>query len=62
MREPTNQGQPVEVWNAFTRTWSGGFEVAEVVTDDRVRVRRKADDAVLPELEARSVRPRREPN
>ena len=62
MREPTDNGQPVEVWNAFTRTWSGGFEVAEVVAGDRVRVRRQADDVVLPELEAEAVRPRREPN
>ena len=61
MREPTSTGQRVEVWNAFTKTWATGFEVAEVVDRGRIRVRRRADDVVLPgDVSADAVRPDRE--
>lgn len=63
MREPTNEGQPVEVWNGFTRSWAAGFRVAETLEHDRVRVRRSSDDVVLPgDVPASSVRPERRPD
>ena len=62
MREPTNTGQSVEVWNAFTRTWTPGFEVTGADAD-RVRVRRTSEDVELPgDVAADAVRPRRQPD
>ena len=47
MRLPV--GTPVQVRNHFERTWSSGFEVANVRTAGAsYRVRRVSDDAVLP--------------
>ena len=43
-------GTPVQVRNHFDRTWSSGFEVADVRgPGEGYRVRRRSDRAVLPE-------------
>ena len=34
------------MWNVYTRSWTRGFEIAEVV-DDAYRLRRLSDGAVL---------------
>lgn len=35
------------MWNVYTRSWTRGFEIAEVV-EDAYRLRRLSDGAVLP--------------
>lgn len=42
-------GQPVEVFNLFSGSWTGGFEIAEIV-DGAYRLRRTSDQATLPVL------------
>jgi hypothetical protein len=41
-------GDHVEVRNSFDQRWARGFEVAEIVAPDRVRIRRRSDQTVLP--------------
>jgi hypothetical protein len=46
-------GQPVEVRNRFTQSWSAGFEISEIVptpTRRGYRIRRLSDGAVLPDV------------
>jgi hypothetical protein len=46
-------GDPVEVQNRLTGTWSTGFEVEEVVTDapeNHYVIRRWSDGVILPAL------------
>ncbi len=53
-------GTHVEVRNNFNQQWSRGFEIAELVTDDRVRIKRRSDGAVLPvEFDVDDVREER---
>ena len=47
------EGTPVELYSAFDRTWSAGFEIAGVV-DAGYRVRRLSDGSLLPGYTARS--------
>lgn len=42
-------GMAVDVRNRYVGAWSGGFEVAEVVTDG-YRVRRLSDGSTLPDV------------
>jgi len=46
-------GTQVEVYSAFDRTWSAGFEIASV-TDAGYRVRRLSDGSLLPGYTTRS--------
>jgi hypothetical protein len=59
-RAPLEPGTAVEVRNRFDRSWSTGFEVAEVL-DNRYRLLRLSDHSTLPELFDRDdVRRRRQ--
>jgi hypothetical protein len=59
------RGQPVEVRNEFTGSWTGGFEVIDAVAVRRhdgsvveYRVKRCSDGSVLPSLfSPKRVRP-----
>ena len=46
---PLHEGSRVEVRSRFDGSWSGGFEISEVV-DDGYRVRRLSDGSVLPSV------------
>jgi len=51
-------GTEVEVLTRYERHWTTGFEIASV-DDDRIRVRRHSDCAVLPaSFSADEIRPR----
>lgn len=46
-------GSAVEVRNRFTQSWSGGFEISEIVAvpvPRSYRIRRMSDGSVLPDL------------
>ena len=47
------QGTRVELYSAFDRTWSAGFEIAGVI-DTGYRVRRLSDGSLLPGYTTRS--------
>jgi hypothetical protein len=52
-------GTEVEVLTRYERHWASGFEIASV-DDDRFRLRRHSDGAVLPaSFSASEIRPRR---
>jgi hypothetical protein len=52
-------GTEVEVLTRYERHWASGFEIA-AVDDDRFRLRRQSDGAVLPaSFSANEIRPRR---
>jgi hypothetical protein len=52
-------GTEVEVLTRYERHWASGFEIASV-DDDRFRLRRHSDGAVLPtSFSANEIRPRR---
>jgi hypothetical protein len=60
-RTPLEPGTEIEVRNRFDRSWSTGFEVAEIV-DGRYRILRLSDGSTLPEMFDRDdVRRRRRP-
>jgi hypothetical protein len=42
-------GDDVEVFSGFEHTWTTGFSVAEVLQGNRYRLRRRSDDALLPD-------------
>jgi hypothetical protein len=41
-------GDHVEVRNNFDNQWARGFEIAEVVDVEKLRIRRRSDGSVLP--------------
>jgi hypothetical protein len=52
------KGTEVEVLTRYEHHWATGFEIA-AVDDDRFRLRRHSDGAVLPaSFSAREIRPR----
>ena len=46
---PLDVGDDVEVFSGYEHTWSTGFSVAEVLQDNRYRLRRGSDGALLPD-------------
>jgi hypothetical protein len=57
---PLSTGTEVEVLTRYEHHWATGFEIASVDANDRFRLRRHSDGAVLPaSFSAGEIRPRR---